>query len=244
MSRTRVMVLVAAFAASLMLAGMTKAETVKTTAELLNNKTTNAYIFSPPMSEVMYRLGVEEERKFALQSDCLSPCHVIPFTALVLKPIEFPEGKQHPTQGVWLTRYQLERCGDSKFYNALFFASSNGEAPISKPFYPGSTNANPVLIRDAMMIAVTGALSRSGLNECKEVDVFDMRVTEPAHDVVEGEKIFKGVWSEIWTFRVCGQMIDVPMTFIPDANGGGTTFISGPDRPPLLQMRLEPRKRS
>ncbi len=232
MNRMKVMVLVAAFVASLMLAGITKAEMVNTTAELLNNKTAIAYIFSPPMSEMMYRLGVEEDRKFGLQPNCQLQYHVIPFAALVLQPIEFPEGKQHPTQGVWLTRYQLERCGDSKFYNALFFASSNGDAPISKPFYPGSTNADPVLVRDAMMTAVIGAMSRSGLKEYKDFDVFDMRVTEPAHDVVEGDKTFRGVWSEIWTFRVRGQMIDVPMTFIPDANGGGTTFTSGPDRQP------------
>lgn len=146
-----------------------------------------------------------------------------------MNPIEFPEGKQHPVNGVWLTRYILERCGESKFYNALFFANSTGEAPTPSAFYPGSSNANPVLIRDAMMSAVFGALVRSGLTDCKTVDVFDMRVSEPPHTVVEGDKMFNGVWSEIWTFRMCGQMIDVAMKFIPASNGGGTTFsTSGP----------------
>jgi hypothetical protein len=99
---------------------------------------------------------------------------------------------------------------------------------MPKAFYPGSTNAGPDLVKDAVTQAAAGALVRSGLKDCKSAYVFDMRVTEPAHNVVEGDKTFKGVWNEIWTFRMCGQMIDVAMTFIPDATGGGTTFTSGP----------------
>lgn len=228
MNRKTVMTFAAAFAASLMLPGFSQAETVNTTAELLNNKTAVAYVFSRSMLETMYRLGVEEDKKFGLQSECRSQYRVRPYSAVVLKPIEYPEGKRNPTNGVWLARYQLERCGDSKFYNALFLANSNGEAPMPKAFYPGSTNASAVLVKDAMVSAVTGAMARSSLKGCKSADVFDMRVTEPAHNVVEGDKTFKGVWNEIWTFRMCGQMIDVAMTFIPDANGGGTTFTSGP----------------
>jgi hypothetical protein len=228
MNRKTLTTFAAAVAASLMFPGFSEAETVNTTADLLNNKTAVAYVFSPSMLETMYRLGVQEDKKFGLQSNCRSQYHVKPISAVVLKPIEFPEGKQHPTKGVWLSRYQLERCGDSKFYNALFLANSDGEAPMPKAYYPGSTNASAVLVNDAMMTAVTGASARSGLKDCKNADVFDMRVTEPAHNVVEGDKTFKGVWNEIWTFRMCGQMIDVAMTFIPDANGGGTTFTSGP----------------
>lgn len=231
MNRKTLMTFSAALAASLILSGLSQAETVNTTVELRNNKPAVAYVFSRSMLETMYRLGVEEDKKFGLQSECKSQYRVKPFSAVVLKPIEFPEGKQHPTNGVWLSRYQLERCGDSKFYNALFFANSNGEAPMPKSFYPGSTNAGPVLVKDAMMSAASGAMVRSGLKDCKSADVFDMRVTEPAHNVVEGDKTFKGVWNEIWTFRMCGQMIDVAMTFIPDANGGGTTFTSGPVKP-------------
>jgi hypothetical protein len=220
--------LVTTIAASVMLLGTSHAETVNTTAELMNNKTVIAYVFSRSMLKTMYRLGVKEDKKFGLQSGCKSQYKVKPFSVIVLKPMEFSEGKKHPTKGVWLTRYQLERCGDSKFYNALFLANNKGEAPMSKAFYPGSTNAGPVLVGDAMMSTAMGALARSGLKDCKKADVFDMRVTEPTHTVVEGEKTFKGVWNEIWTFRMCGQMVDVAMTFIPDANGGGTTFTSGP----------------
>ena len=94
------------------------------------------------------------------------------------------------------------------------------------------TGVNPVIFRDGSTLsAVAGTLARAGIKDCKTADVFDMHVTQPAHVVIEGEKTFKGVWNEIWTFRACGQMVDAYMTFIPDANGGGTTFTSGSVKP-------------
>lgn len=225
------MMFVAAFAAFVMTTGMSQAETINTTAELNTSKTAITYVFSRPMLETMYRFGVAEDKKFGLQPDCTSQYLVKPFSAVVLKPMEFPEGKPHPTKGVWLTRYQLERCGDAKFYNVLFLANANGDAPLARAYHPGSTHAGPVLVGDAIRSAAASAAMRAGLKDCKKADVFDMRVTEAAHDVTSAGTTFKGVWNEIWTFRMCGQMVDVAMTFIPDANGGGTSFTSGPVTP-------------
>lgn len=221
------MILIAS-AASFILSGSAHAEIVNKTSDLQNNKRTTSYVLSRPMLGIMYRLGVEQDRKLGLQTDCKTQYQIKPSGLIVLSPIDFPDEQQHPTKGAWQIRYQLERCGDAKFYNALFIANSSGEQPTSRPNYPGSSNAGPVLVKDAMLSAITGALVRSGLKDCKNVDVFDMNVTEQAHNVVEGDKTFKGVWNESWAFKVCGQMIDVAMTFIPDANGGGTTFTTGP----------------
>jgi hypothetical protein len=154
------------------------------------------------MQETMYRLGVEQDKKLGLQADCKSQYNIKPVGLVVLSPIDFPEDKQNPTKGVWKARYELNRCGDSKVYNALFVANSNGEAPNPRAYYPGSTNASPVLVKDAMLSAISVTAVRSGLKDCKDISVFDMRVTEPAHNVIEGEKTFKGVWKEIWTFRM------------------------------------------
>lgn len=228
MNRKLLVISAAAMATVFMFVGSLHAETVNTSADLQNNKKTATYLYSRPMLEAMYRQGVELDKKYGLQLDCKSQYSIKPVNTVVLSPIDFPDDKQHPTKGVWKFRYQFERCGDSKIYNALFIANSNGEAPTLRAFYPGSTNASPVLIKDAMLSAIMGATVRSGLKDCKDIDVLDMRVTEPAHDIVEGDKTFKGVWNEIWAFRMCGQAIDVAMTFIPDANGGGTTFTTGP----------------
>lgn len=207
------------------------AETVNTVADLFNNKRTVAYMYARPMQEWLYRLGVEQDKKFGLQQECKSQYRVEPYSVAVLQPIDFPDDKQHPVKGIWNFRYQLQRCGESKFYNAIFAASSNGETPpTARPYYPGATNAGPVLIKDAMMGALTSAMIKADLKDCKEIDVFDMRVTEQPHDVANGEKTLKGVWNETWTFKLCGQMVDVAVSFIPTA-GGGTRFVVAPVKP-------------
>ena len=218
--------------ALLILSTASRAEMVNTNADLLNNKKTTDYIYSRPMIDTVYNLAVEQDKKFGLQQNCKSEYKVEPFSIAILSPIDFPEDKQHPRKGVWNFRYQLQRCGESKFYNTLFFANSGGEtAPTSRAYYPGKSNADPVLIKDAMLGAVPIGLTQSGLKDCKELDVFDMHVTETAHNVVDGGKTFKGVWSETWTFRMCGQMVDVAITFIPDATGNGTSFKIAPIKP-------------
>lgn len=204
------------------------AETVNSIADLSNNKRIEAYIYGRPMQEWLYRLGIEQDKKFGLMQECKSQYRVEPYSISVFEPIDFPDDKQHPVKGIWNYRYQLQRCGESKLYNVIFIASGNGEvAPKPRPYYPGSTNAGPVLVKDAMIGALTGAMIsiKADLNSCKDIGVFDMRVTNPPHDVADGEQTLKGVWNEIWTFKLCGQMVDVGVLFIPTA-GGGTRYIT------------------
>lgn len=224
--------------ALLVLSTASHAEIVNTNADLLNNKKTAAYIYSRPMVDTMYRLAVEQDKKFGLQQNCKSEYRVEPFSIGILSPIDFPEDKPHPTKGIWNFRYQLQRCGESKFYNTLFFANSGGEAaPTPRAYYPGKSDASPLLIKDALLSAIPSGLIQSGLKDCKEFDVFDMHVTETAHNVVDGGKTFKGVWDEAWTFRMCGQMVDVAITFIPDATGGGTSFVVAPNKPSVAPAK-------
>ena len=204
------------------------AETVNSISDLSNNKRIEAYIYGRPMQEWLYRLGIEQDKKFGLMQECKSQYRVEPYSISVLEPIDFPDDKQHPVKGIWNFRYHLQRCGESKLYNVIFIASANGETPPTpRPNYPGTTNAGPVLVKDAMMGALTSAMIsiKADLNSCKDIGVFDMRVTNPPHDVADGEQTLKGVWNEIWTFKLCGQMVDVGVLFIPTA-GGGTRYIT------------------
>lgn len=223
---------VAAIVGSSICLSFSHAEIVNTSADLLSNKKTLDYVYSIPLIKIMYRFGVEQDRKFGLQSDCKSQYLTKPDSMMVLSPIDFPDDKQNPTKGVWNARYQLERCGESKLYNVLFVADKNGEAPTPHANYPGSTIGNPILVNDAMPTAIAVGLARSGVKDCKgkDIDFFDMRVSEPIHDVVEGDKTIKGVWNEIWTFRACGQMIDIEMTFVPNAKRGGISFFTTPEK--------------
>ncbi len=210
------------------------AETVNSTADLQSHSKTAVYLSSRPMMVAMYRLGLAQDKKFSLQPGCMSQYRVKLVESLVLSPIEFPDDQQHPTQGAWFLRYLFQRCGDSKLYNALFVANGNEAAPTARAYYPGSTVASPELVNDAMPSVISGALDRSGLRDCGDIDVFDMRVTEQIHDVVEGDKTIRDVWNETWTLSMCGQMHDVAVTFMPDRNGSGTKFASGPVAPTKL----------
>jgi len=222
MNRKLFVILAMAITTAFMFVGSAHAEIVNTSADLKNNKKTVTYLYSQAMLKVMYQLGIEQDIKFGLQLDCKSRYRVEPIGVTVVSPIDFPDDKNNPTKGIWIFRYQRETCGESKVYNALFIANSNGEAPTPHAYYPGSTNAGPLLIKDAILSAIQ--VRPDGLKDCKDINVFDMRVTETAHDVVEGDKTFKGVWKEMWTFKMCGQLIDVPIRFTPDASGGGTSF--------------------
>jgi len=74
-----------------------------------------------------------------------------------------------------------------------------------------------------MTTAVSSAslkLREKGVKDCKDIIVADMRVTRTSHDVVEGGKVFAGVWQESWTFLACNQPVDVLMDFVPDGKGG------------------------
>jgi hypothetical protein len=213
---------------SLLFTTLSLAATVNTAADLKNNQKISAYIFSNTMLETMSRLGAEQDRKFNLQTDCKSKYKLKPISVAVLSPIDLPEGKKNPIKGAWKIRYEFERCGASKVYNVLFKANDNGETPEAQADYPGSSNADPVLIKDAISSRVLRIIARSGPKTCKDIEVFDMTVTKDAHTIVEQHKTYNGVWNENWTFMRCGQKIDVEMTFIPDPKEKSITFICRP----------------
>jgi hypothetical protein len=200
------------------------AEKITKSADFLSNKKAFAYVASSSMMQIFYRLGVEQDKKLGLQFDCKSRYEVLPLVPFVVAPIDFPEDKQNPTEGAWIMRYTLSRCGDAKTYNALFLASADGGLPKYQAYYPGSTAAGAVLVRDAMLTATVNALLRSEIKDCKTADVFDMKVTEMPHTIRDGEKEFKGVWNETWSFKACDRAVDVPITFTPDIGGGGVSF--------------------
>lgn len=204
------------------------AETVTETADLPANHHTASYIFSQPSMTLLGKLAATQDKQLGLAQQCTSGYQVKPLTMAVLTPIEYPDDAAHPTAGIWLVRYEAERCGQTKIYNASFVAHPDGKAPTVAAYFPGSTYASPVLVKDAMMAAVPSALIRSGQTGCKDIKVMDMQPTAIPRDVAEGSGILEGVWKETWTFLICGRQVAVPMTFTPDADGHGTTFSTGP----------------
>ncbi len=210
--------------AALVCMNSARAETASTAADLQDAKRLAAYLWSRPMQEIFFRLGVEQDRKFGLQVDCKSQVELKPINVVILSPIELPDDKPNPTKGSWLFRYAFARCGESKVYNAVLGANGEGGSPQYQAYYPGATSAHPILVKDTMVAAMANAILRSDVKDCRSAEVLDMRVTDSPHTVKDGGKEFKGVWGETWTIKACEKAVDVPITFTPDLGGGGTSF--------------------
>ena len=86
------------------------------------------------------------------------------------------------------------------------------------PILPGDSYASPQLEHDAMLplAAATVAFVPKGA-KCP-VDVLDTRLVGGAPAGA------KTPWNEVWTVRTCGTRLTVPVQFVPDAVGPGTTI--------------------
>jgi len=198
------------------------AEVLTTVKDLKPGTKIFAYMFSHEQMEELYKVGVFWDKKLGLQQNCKSQFHVKPIGFVILAPINLPENEAHPVEGAWKHRFEFERCGDTKIYNAIF-VSKKGTKPELRPYFPGTSKASPQLIHDAMTLAVSSAsfkLKEKGVKECKDMVVADMRVTQMPHEVVERGTVYPGVWQESWTFVGCGQPVDVLINFTPDGKGG------------------------
>jgi len=182
------------------------------------------YVFSQEQNKALYAVGVFWDKKLGLKQECKSQYQVKPNGFAILAPINFPEDKEHPTEGVWRHRFQFERCGETKIYNAIFVAK-NGTKPEVKPYIPGETNASPQLISDSMKAAVAAAalkVKEKNLFDCKDWVITDMKITQQPHDIVDSasNKKISGAWQESWFFLACGQSVNVFLDFWSDGKGG------------------------
>lgn len=207
-----------------------RGETVSDVSELRPGTLVSRYMFSEEQMNELYKVGVYWDGKLGIRPDCKNQYQVHPKTVALIQRINLPEDKSHPIEGVWRHRFAFERCGETKTYNAIFVAK-NGEKPQVYPYFPGETNASPLLVRDAMMAAYVAAIAKRQKNgdgqECKDLQVADMVVAEQPHDVAEGGAVLRQVWKERWMFSGCGSATTVTMTFTPDSKGGTSFSASG-----------------
>jgi hypothetical protein len=179
-----------------------------------------AYLYGKEQIGALYEAGRDWDKKLGLQQDCKGPYNIQPAALFLLKPIDFPEGKPHPVAGVWQHRYVFERCGKRMTYNAVFVARPD-DKPELRPHVPGNTNASALLLSDTLTGASAAALLRLAkrARDCKQAELIDTRLTQPPRETKEAGKP-AGHWEETWTFRGCGQDVEVPIAFTPDGKGG------------------------
>lgn len=189
---------------------------------------TERYVLSDARIKEMRDVGLQQDSVLGLQLNCMSDYTIdrSDVSVIILRPIVFSGDQPDPVDGMWQVRFPLKRCGESKYYNVIFAATPGRASPIGVYYvHPGTSLADAMLMRDANQTAKAMVVAKSGSKACPSIYLFDVAVLEQPHDVVEGGATFHGVWREEWTFLVCGAKVKVPMRFVPDANGGGTSYL-------------------
>ena len=116
----------------------------------------------------------------------------------------------------WVETVPGTACGEHRRYRVLV-AIRNGHASVAG-LLPGASIASPQLETDAQapLTAATAAFVPKG--QTCPVDVLDTAPDGPA------PAVDKASWSEIWTVRACGKTLHVPIRFVPDVVGLGTSI--------------------
>jgi len=118
------------------------AEVLNTVKDLKPGTKIFAYVFSHEQMEELYKVGVFWDKKLGLQQNCKSQFHIKPVEFVILAPINLPENELHPVEGAWKHRFEFERCGDTKIYNAIFVSKKGTKAEL-RPYFPGTSKASP-----------------------------------------------------------------------------------------------------
>lgn len=139
----------------------------------------------------------------------------------IIQMPEFIPGLPIPQGGQWQEQVQIDRCGTPALHNILITAV-NGASPHMTVLLPGSSKADGRLQVDASAAAFAIAGARAGV-DCTSatrhiVDTQFVRWIGNSADRPLSDR----VWREIWSVRLCGQVIRVQVDFTPDGKGGFT----------------------
>ena len=90
---------------------------------------------------------------------------------------------------------------------------------------PGRSLADAVLQYDTLKAVYSSAII--AVPECKEdLSVVNTElISEPEFRNKRGKLQAVSDWAEKWTVNACGKEVSVPIVFIPDKRGTGTSFI-------------------
>ena len=94
---------------------------------------------------------------------------------------------------------------------------------------PGMTHAGITLQRDAYRYVAIAA--QPAAKDCAALHIRDTRYQGPiaAQPQPVGGNAIGVPWRETWSVAACGAVIDIPVTFIPDATGTTiSTKVVGP----------------
>jgi hypothetical protein len=171
-----------------------------------------------------YRASIISAAKEQIKQ-AIPACAAATFTATgrltVLDPARFNNGK--PYAGAWVERVEASGCGPARALNVLVIAHADGPAQVVG-MMPGDTHTDPNMQKNALQYAQAIAV-RAAPRDCKQlafVDTkFDGFIGLPNPEITDGRE--SRPWREIWTVSMCGSLLDVALTFTPNARGTALT---------------------
>jgi hypothetical protein len=121
----------------------------------------------------------------------------------------------YPFNATWAEQVPGTACGEPRRFRALILVS-NGKLDTA-PMLPGDSETSAQLasdVHDPLLGAAEG-FARDIKPSCA-IDVLDSHLI--------GSFVAHTPWQEVWLVNICGHRLNIPITFIPDAKGPGTSF--------------------
>jgi hypothetical protein len=177
-----------------------------------------AYLDTPAIQETA-RLALRDAATRAMP-----PCpdyRADDATRVFYKPLRVQDGQA--TAGLFRETATVRGCGMTRRISVLAFVREGGRIE-RLPLLPGTTLSDPVIQREAIPYAISGAYAKIP-DRCHDIQVRNTDFIGYDPTSLEGKK----PWREVWTVDACKTSIAVDMLFRPDAEG--TTVIARPHRP-------------
>lgn len=183
--------------------------------QLNANDRSAKYLGTQAYQKQLYDLGVYWDRNILkLQENCTSQYNINPISFAIIKPMKFSDKNVAPVEGAWTFRYKFTRCNESIIYNSLNIARDN-QNPKIIPLVPGTTNCDPILIKDlyGAIYANLALNNKKNNTTCKSANVLNTKVTIP-------QNIKNKMWEEQWTILECDRKIKTSFCFTPSKRNG------------------------
>jgi hypothetical protein len=173
-----------------------------------------AFVMRPDVKKAVISAMTQQWR--ALTPECAEP-QIKQMNVLIIEAPVF-DSDGNPTRGAWKMVGQLEGCGQTKVMNLRYGFGKDGKLTLGM-MLPGTTHADPLLQRDALLHARMAMVSLAP-KDCKESAVIDTRFLKYGEAIPNARPGFETrSWLEEWTVKACGVVGTVGIRFIPDATG-------------------------
>lgn len=116
----------------------------------------------------------------------------------------------------WVETVPGSACGQNRRYRVLV-AIRASHANVA-PLLPGESFASPQLELDAEQPLAKATAEFVVKGQKCAVDVLDTKLDGPAPTAS------KQPWNEVWTVATCNRKLNVPIHFVPDMVGEGTSI--------------------